>query len=105
MTYIPNNVWVELHTLVDGLPTWTSISGDVVSPIKVSTGFSNGDPLARLAPGGDMRFDLDNTASAYDPSTTFYKGQKIRLRIKYGSLVKTKFFGYIDHIGLDPGTW
>jgi len=52
-----------------------------------------------------MRFDLENINSAYDPSTSFYKGQKIRLRLKYGSLIKVKFFGYIDNIGLDPGTW
>ena len=104
MPYLPDNVWVEVYTLVAGLPTWTNIGGDIVSTITVNTGFSDGDQLSRLASGGDMRFDLDNTNSAYNPSSTFYKGQKIRLRVKYGSLVKTKFFGYIDHIGLDVGT-
>jgi len=105
MTAIPDNVWVEVYTDVEGVPTWTNIGGDIVSPITVNDGFSDGDVLSRLAPGADMRFDLENINSTYDPSTSFYKGQKIRLRIKYGSLVKVKFFGYIDHIGLDPGTW
>lgn len=105
MTYLPDNVWVEILTVVDGLPTWTNIADAINSPIKVSVGFSDGNPLSRLAPGGDMRFDLMNSDSAYDPSDIFYKGQKIRLRIKYGSLVKTKFFGYIDTIGIDVGTW
>lgn len=104
-TYLPDNVWIELYTVVDGLPTWTNIGADVAGSIRVNLGFTDGDQLSRLAPGGDMRFDLYNSDGAYDPSSTFYKGQKIRLRIKYGSLVKTKFFGYIDHIGLDVGTW
>ena len=105
MTYLPENVFVEIYTEVDGLPTWTNIGGDIESPITVNTGFSETDQLSRLAPGGDMRFDLDNSASAYDPSPSFYKGQKIRLRVKFGSFNKVKFFGYIDHIGLDVGTW
>jgi hypothetical protein len=99
------DVWVEILTTVDGLPVWTNIGGDIVSPIKCNLGFSDGDVLSRLAPGSDMRFDLFNPTGTYDPSSTFYKAQKIRLRVQYGSLVKTKFFGYIDHIGLDVGTW
>lgn len=105
MSYFPENVFVEVFTQPEGVPTWTNIAGAIVSPIKVSTGFSDGGHLSRLAPGGDMRFDLRNADSAYDPSSTFYKGQKIRLRVKYGSLVKVKFFGYIDVITLDVGTW
>ena len=104
MSYFPT-VYVELLTTVNGQETWTNIGGDIVSAIKCNLGFSDGDPLDRLAPGSDMRFDLDNIASAYNPSASFYKGQKIRLRICYGSLSKIKFFGYIDHIGLDVGTW
>jgi hypothetical protein len=105
MSYFPENVWVELLTIVDGLPTWTNIGGSIVSSIRYTKGFSDGNPLSRLAPGGDMRFDLNNSSGAWDPSATFYKGQKIRLRVKYGSLVKTKWFGYIDLITLDVGTW
>ena len=105
MSFFPDNVWVELYTNVAGLDTWTNIGGDIVSPIKCNLGFSDGGTLNRLAPGSDMRFDLFNPTGTYDPSASFYKGQKIRLRVKYGSLVKTKFFGYIDHIGLDVGTW
>jgi len=105
MSYFPNSVDVEIQTFPEGLETWTNISGDIVTPIKCNLGFSDGDPLSRLAPGSDMRFDLINLTGTYDPSPTFYKGQKIRLRIKWGSQIKTKFFGYIDHIGLDVGTW
>lgn len=105
MSYFPDNVLVEVFTMVEGVPTWTNIGGSIVSPIRVQSGFSDGQPLSRLAPGGDMRFDLNNINGDYDPSATFYKGQKIRLRVKYGSLVKTKFFGYIDLITLDVGTW
>lgn len=105
VSYLPDNVWVEIYTAPSGVPTWTNIGGDIVSQIECNLGFTDGDQLSRLAGGSDMRFDLDNANSAYNPSSTFYKGQKIRLRIKYGSLVKTKFFGYIDHISLDPGTF
>lgn len=104
MSFFPNS-YLEIYTEVEGLPTWTNIGGDVVSPFKVNLGFSDGDTLSRLAPGSDIRFDLFNPTGAYDPSSTFYKAQKIRLRVQYGSLNKIKFFGYIDHIGLDVGEW
>jgi len=45
MTYIPENVWVEIYTEVDGVPTWTNIGGDIVSPITCNRGFSDGDTL------------------------------------------------------------
>ena len=97
----PEKVVIEIYTSL----VWLDISADVVGDIVVNTGFQTTDYLTRLAPGGDMRIDLRNETGKYDTDATLYKGQKIRVRVKYGSLFKTKFFGYVDRYTMDIGTW
>jgi hypothetical protein len=87
----------------------------ITSPIIIEYGIRSSDITQRVATGGNMSFELDNTprnvggvAGYYSPdhanaASGFVIGKEIKLKITYSGSVFAKFVGNIEDIDPVPG--
>ena len=107
-----------IEALFDGT-NWTDITYDVIGNMSGNYGISGNGPQDRIADVGTMTFVLKNnqinsakTIGYYTPGfpscrSGFGIGLKIRLRITFDGITKTKFYGRIpvDGIKVEPGNY
>lgn len=85
--------------------TWTNISSKVVSDLDGESGMHDGSYSNRLAAPGRLTFELNNESGTYTPSSTFRKGVEIKVEVTYAGVTKTKFYGRIEELTPDVGTF
>jgi len=85
--------------------TWANISSKVVSDLDGEMGMNSEAYDNRLAGPGRLTFTLNNASGTYTPSTTFHKGIEIKVEVAYAGVTKTKFYGRIEELDPDIGTW
>lgn len=84
---------------------WADITARVVSDLEADQGFFDDSYDNRLASPGIIRFSMNNADGIYTPSATFKKGIPFRVQVTYAGYTITKFFGHIDQISVDEGTF
>jgi len=113
---VPVYATVAVEALLDGA-TWTNLTADVIGEITYSYGIKGSGPLDRVGDVGEMTFTLNNSEvnsarleGYYTPGgrycrSGFRAGLKVRLRITYEGMTRTKFYGTVppDGISVMPG--
>jgi hypothetical protein len=95
--------------------SWTNITAYITSDIDGFSGMATSSPIDRVATLGTLEFELDNSGNLFTPYggdavrglptlTGFNKGAKVRLMTTL-LISKVVWFGRIDAIDTDDGTW
>jgi hypothetical protein len=112
MTVFPSSVITEFH---NG-SVWVNVSDYVVSEISGEGGFSTPDPGDFTASLGSSSFDLDNSGGLFtvyggdsrrglNTLAGWRKGAKVRHRVIFAGRDKVVWFGFLDDVVSDDGTW